>query len=65
MTMRQILDRLLKRMIQLGGMRVIWPNGEATSYGPEAQPAGAEVPTIKLTDDKTVRDRPKPGAGFW
>jgi cyclopropane-fatty-acyl-phospholipid synthase len=53
--MRQILDRLLKRMIQLGGMRVIWPNGEATSYGPEAQPAGAEVPTIKLTDDKTVR----------
>jgi cyclopropane-fatty-acyl-phospholipid synthase len=53
--MRQILDRLLKRMIQLGGMRVIWPNGEATSYGPDAQPPGAEVPTIKLTDDKTVR----------
>jgi cyclopropane-fatty-acyl-phospholipid synthase len=50
--MRQILDRLLKRLIQSGGLRVIWPNGEATDYGPDA---GPEVCAIKLRDDKTVR----------
>jgi cyclopropane-fatty-acyl-phospholipid synthase len=53
--MRQILDRLLKRMIQIGALRVIWPNGEATVYGPDAQRAGAEIATIKLTDEKTIR----------
>ncbi|WP_419760631.1 class I SAM-dependent methyltransferase [Acidisoma sp.] len=53
--MRQILDRLLKRMIQSGALGVIWPNGETTVYGPDAQRANAEVPTIRLTDDKTVR----------
>jgi cyclopropane-fatty-acyl-phospholipid synthase len=53
--MRQIFDRLLKRLIQIGALGVIWPNGETTLYGPDAQRAGAEICTIKLTDDKTVR----------
>jgi cyclopropane-fatty-acyl-phospholipid synthase len=53
--MRQILDRLLKRMIRSGALRVIWPNGETTLYGPDAQHALSEVCTIKLTDDKTIR----------
>ncbi len=53
--MRQILDRLLKRMIQSGGLTVVWPNGETSLYGSDAQPAGFGVATIKLTDDKTVR----------
>ena len=42
-------------MIQSGALRVIWPNGETTIYGPDAPPAGTEICTIKLTDDKTVR----------
>ncbi len=42
-------------MIQIGALRVIWPNGEATVYGPDAQRAGAEIATIKLTDEKTIR----------
>ena len=49
--MRQILDRLLKRLVRRGGLVVIWPNGERTNYGPEAAAAAA----IKLTDDKAVR----------
>ncbi len=49
--MRQILDRLLKRMIRTGGLVVIWPNGEKTSYGPDR--AGAF--TIKITDEKAIR----------
>jgi cyclopropane-fatty-acyl-phospholipid synthase len=53
--MRQILDRLLKRMIQSGALGVIWPNGETTLYGPDAPRAGSEIAWIKLTDDKTVR----------
>ena len=53
--MRQILDRLLKRMIQSGALGVIWPNGETTLYGPDALRAGSEIAWIKLTDDKTVR----------
>jgi cyclopropane-fatty-acyl-phospholipid synthase len=53
--MRQILDRLLKRMIQSGALSVVWPNGETSLYGSDAQPAGFGVATIKLTDDKTVR----------
>lgn len=49
--MRQILDRLLKRMIRKGGLTVIWPNGEKSSYGPDA--AGAV--TLKITDERAVR----------
>lgn len=49
--MRQILDRLLKRMIRKGGLVIIWPNGEKTSYGPDRDGAYA----IKLTDEKAVR----------
>ncbi len=42
-------------MIRSGALRVIWPNGETTLYGPDAQHALSEVCTIKLTDDKTIR----------
>jgi cyclopropane-fatty-acyl-phospholipid synthase len=49
--MRQILDRLLKRMIRKGGLTIIWPNGEKSVYGPE----GAAACTIKVTDEKTIR----------
>jgi cyclopropane-fatty-acyl-phospholipid synthase len=49
--MRQILDRLLKRMIRKGGLAVIWPNGEKTAYGPD----GTGGCTIKITDAKTIR----------
>jgi cyclopropane-fatty-acyl-phospholipid synthase len=52
--MRQILDRLLKRMIQSGALGVIWPNGETTIYGPDAK-IGEPVCSIRLTDDKIVR----------
>ena len=55
MMMRQILDRLLKRMIQIDVLRVIWPDGEATVYGTIPQCAGPPPPTIKLTDNKTIR----------
>jgi cyclopropane-fatty-acyl-phospholipid synthase len=53
--MRQILDRLLKRMIRIGVLRVIWPNGETTLYGPDTPRAGSLSAAIKLTDEKTVR----------
>jgi cyclopropane-fatty-acyl-phospholipid synthase len=53
--MRQILDRLLKRMIRIGVLRVIWPNGETTLYGSDVPRAGALSAAIKLTDAKTVR----------
>ncbi|HEX3984638.1 MAG TPA: SAM-dependent methyltransferase, partial [Acidisoma sp.] len=49
--MRQILDSLLKRIIRKGGLTVIWPNGEKTTYGPDS--AGAFA--IKLTDEKAIR----------
>ena len=52
--MRQILDRLLKRMIRSGALGVIWPNGERTIYGPDVKD-GEPVCTIRLTDDRTVR----------
>jgi cyclopropane-fatty-acyl-phospholipid synthase len=53
--MRQILDRLLKRMIQSGALRVVWPNGETSVYGPDAEHEGSEICTIKLTDAQVVR----------
>ena len=53
--MRQILDRLLKRMIRSGALGVTWPSGETTFYGPDAGQSGTEVCTIRITDDKTVR----------
>ena len=42
-------------MIRSGALGVIWPNGETTLYGADAHRAGAEVHTIKLMDDRTVR----------
>jgi cyclopropane-fatty-acyl-phospholipid synthase len=55
MMMRQILDSLLKRMIQSGALSVVWPNGETTLYGPDRQAGSSGVATIKLTDNETVR----------
>ncbi|GAB0119519.1 class I SAM-dependent methyltransferase [Acidisoma sp. 7E03] len=49
--MRQILDRLLKRLIRKGGLVVIWPNGEKTSYGPDVTAAT----TIKVTEERAIR----------
>jgi cyclopropane-fatty-acyl-phospholipid synthase len=63
--MRQILDRLLKRMIRIGALRVIWPNGDTTGYGPDAQRTDLDACTIRLTEDKAVRAIVlNPGLGF-
>ena len=49
--MRQILDRLLKRMIKKGGLVVLWPNGEKTTYGPDS----TNAVTIKINDERAIR----------
>ncbi|MBW4022278.1 MAG: class I SAM-dependent methyltransferase [Proteobacteria bacterium] len=53
--MRQILDRLLKRMIRSGGLTVIWPNGESTLYGPNRPDDRPGSATIRITDERTIR----------
>ncbi|WP_158806225.1 MULTISPECIES: cyclopropane-fatty-acyl-phospholipid synthase family protein [unclassified Acidisoma] len=49
--MRQMLDRLLTRLIRQGGLSVIWPNGERSSYGPDKN----SPVTIKIAHDRMVR----------
>ncbi|MDD2876343.1 MAG: cyclopropane-fatty-acyl-phospholipid synthase [Acidiphilium sp.] len=49
--MRPILDRLLKRLIVLGELDVIWPDGTSSHYAGTLGPAA----TMAIHDDATVR----------
>jgi cyclopropane-fatty-acyl-phospholipid synthase len=49
--MRKLLDRMLTRLIRRGGLSIIWPNGERTTYGPDR----SEAVTLQLKDEAIVR----------
>ena len=49
--MRAILDRLFGRLIRLGSLRVTWPGGDMTRYGPGIGPTAA----IVIHDRRAVR----------
>ena len=60
--MRKILDAILRRLISVGRLTVIWPDGSRTIY------AGVEGPgaTLRLRDQQTIRRlvlNPSLGAG--
>jgi cyclopropane-fatty-acyl-phospholipid synthase len=46
-----IMHRILAAAIDTGRLRVVWPDGTSTSYGPGPYPSAA----ISLRDDATVR----------
>ncbi|HQT86121.1 MAG: SAM-dependent methyltransferase [Acidiphilium sp. 37-64-53] len=49
--MRPMLDRLLKRLIVLGELDVIWPDGTASHYAGEPGPSA----TIAIHDESVIR----------
>lgn len=60
--MRAVLDTIFRRMITLGRLTVVWPDGSSTVYAGEDGPSA----TIRIRDSQTIRrlvSKPSMAAG--
>ncbi|MBU2959358.1 cyclopropane-fatty-acyl-phospholipid synthase family protein [Citreicella sp. C3M06] len=52
---KTVLDKMLRKLIVVGRIRVTWPDGELRSYGP----GGSLEAEVRLADDSIVKDLAK------
>ena len=49
--MQAVLDRILRRLITIGELTVVWPDGSRTRYAGESGPSAS----FRLRDKQTIR----------